>query len=441
MSGQQVIVVGAGIAGLAAAFELQRAGFDVTVLERSDDVGGRMQTVQRDGFRIDTGATILLSSFTAVLGLAAEAGLASQVQPTSDHVGVIRDGTIHRMHSSSKWDGVRTPLLSLKGKAGLAKALYKTKRLGTALDDWADLTTAARYDGQNAGEYALRHLNEEILEYVIAPALGAGLLSPPEDVSSVDFLFILHHYLGKTYLNSPLGMGFLPQGLASQLSVELGAQVTNVEPYGQDVRVSWARNGASEQTDTVAACVVAVPAPHARAMCQYLAAPASTVLERMRYVPSVGVHLGLHTMPSDPAIWVAVPRHEDPSLVGVMFDHNKSPGRAPDGKGLVSSYWIDDWSRSNFDYDDDRVLQNALPGLDRIVPGVESLIETVHVQRWDLGLAVNTPGSHRTMATSANMVDSTSRIQFAGDYFGVTSTNASTTSGTAAARRVASALT
>jgi monoamine oxidase len=50
--GRKVIVLGAGIAGLVAAWELQQAGFAVTVLEARNRVGGRAWTV-RDGDRID----------------------------------------------------------------------------------------------------------------------------------------------------------------------------------------------------------------------------------------------------------------------------------------------------------------------------------------------------------------------------------------------------
>ena len=46
-----VVVVGAGLAGLACARTLERAGLEVTVLERSGAVGGRVQTETVDGFR------------------------------------------------------------------------------------------------------------------------------------------------------------------------------------------------------------------------------------------------------------------------------------------------------------------------------------------------------------------------------------------------------
>ncbi|WP_305883317.1 NAD(P)/FAD-dependent oxidoreductase [Conexibacter sp. DBS9H8] len=61
-----VIVVGAGVAGLVCAADLVRAGVDVTVLEASDGIGGRVRTDQIDGFRLDRGFQILLSAYPQV---------------------------------------------------------------------------------------------------------------------------------------------------------------------------------------------------------------------------------------------------------------------------------------------------------------------------------------------------------------------------------------
>lgn len=51
------MVVGAGIAGLTAAYRLSRSGFDVTVLEAEPDVGGRLSTLAKDGYRFDLAAS------------------------------------------------------------------------------------------------------------------------------------------------------------------------------------------------------------------------------------------------------------------------------------------------------------------------------------------------------------------------------------------------
>ena len=55
MGDVSVIIVGAGVSGLAAARHLRRSGVDVVVLEGSDAVGGRIRTDLVDGFRLDRG--------------------------------------------------------------------------------------------------------------------------------------------------------------------------------------------------------------------------------------------------------------------------------------------------------------------------------------------------------------------------------------------------
>jgi hypothetical protein len=58
-----VVVVGAGLAGLAAAVRLQAAGLKPVVLEASDGVGGRVRTDKVDGFLLDRGFQIFLTGY------------------------------------------------------------------------------------------------------------------------------------------------------------------------------------------------------------------------------------------------------------------------------------------------------------------------------------------------------------------------------------------
>lgn len=75
---KHVVVVGAGLSGLAAALHCKGAGFQVTVLEREATPGGRNGTLERDGFRFDTGPTVftmlplLEEAFAAVASSVAE---------------------------------------------------------------------------------------------------------------------------------------------------------------------------------------------------------------------------------------------------------------------------------------------------------------------------------------------------------------------------------
>ena len=60
---KRVVVIGAGLGGLAAAIRLAHAGFPVTVLERNERVGGKMGTLTLEGFTFDTGPSLLTMPF------------------------------------------------------------------------------------------------------------------------------------------------------------------------------------------------------------------------------------------------------------------------------------------------------------------------------------------------------------------------------------------
>src|SRR5258705_5893056 len=98
-----VAVAGGGIAGLAAAFELQRLGVSVRVLEASDRVGGVIRTDRFDGWVVDGGPDSMLVQKPAAVGLCRELGLGdrliSTLTPRTAYV--LRDNTLHPISESS----------------------------------------------------------------------------------------------------------------------------------------------------------------------------------------------------------------------------------------------------------------------------------------------------------------------------------------------------
>ena len=63
LSSPEVVVVGAGIAGLTAAKILSQKGKEVLLIEKSDGVGGRVRTDYHQGFLLDRGFQVLLTSY------------------------------------------------------------------------------------------------------------------------------------------------------------------------------------------------------------------------------------------------------------------------------------------------------------------------------------------------------------------------------------------
>jgi protoporphyrinogen oxidase len=91
----EVVVIGAGLAGLAAARVLHEAGRDVHIVEASDDVGGRVRTDMVDGFRLDRGFQVLLTAYPEVSRQLNVPAL--RLQHFDQGAGVWIDGKEHRV--------------------------------------------------------------------------------------------------------------------------------------------------------------------------------------------------------------------------------------------------------------------------------------------------------------------------------------------------------
>jgi oxygen-dependent protoporphyrinogen oxidase len=308
-SQHKILVVGAGIAGLSAAFRLQQAGYDVSVLESTSHVGGRMWTDEVDGFRIDTGAAMLPDSYHQMRRLIRDAGLTQDVVPSGDVYGFLRGGRIHRFGKHVPLDLLTTKLLSARSKLRLLRLAADTRRLGDRID-FRDLTRAPEAD-ESCIAYTDRRLNEELFDYLIEPLSTNYYFAPPEELSMTHVYLAAGSALGTGYFNSPQGVAFLPRGLARQLDVRHHTRVLSVEEKEDSVTVTCAdRRG--EHRETVAACVIAVPGPSVAGIWPGLPAQMRTYLSRLRYSTCLHVSFGLSARPREPSMWIFVPRRPRP---------------------------------------------------------------------------------------------------------------------------------
>ena len=144
----RVVVIGAGVAGLATAGLLARDGHEVVVLEKNDRVGGRAGTIERDGFRFDSGPSWYLmpevfDHFFAMMGTS-----------TAEQLDLIRLDPGYRVfRAPDATDADRSPVTVPAGREQVTRLFEELEPGSTAeLDSYLD---SAQHAGAMAQKYFL----------------------------------------------------------------------------------------------------------------------------------------------------------------------------------------------------------------------------------------------------------------------------------------------
>ena len=179
-----VVIVGAGIAGLAAAYELSRQGVGCVVLERHARPGGVIFSEEVDGFTIDGGPDSLLVQKPAGIQLCQELGLGARLVPTKlpRLAYILRADTLHALPAASVL-GIPTrvkpflgwQLFSWPGKLRMGAELFVPRRPDAAGDE-------------SIGAFITRRFGREAATYIAEPLL-AGIHAGDVDRLSVRALF------------------------------------------------------------------------------------------------------------------------------------------------------------------------------------------------------------------------------------------------------------
>nr|WSS66246.1 FAD-dependent oxidoreductase [Streptomyces sp. NBC_01177] len=430
-----VAVIGSGIAGLTAAWRLQQQGVKVRVFEREPHPGGRMATIDHDGFRIELGATILLKSYTGMRKLIGELGISDQFTTASTLSGFLRDGTVHRFRADAKTDLMRTRLLSIRTKLALLRTLPTLAAQRTRLD-WDTMDRNTSLDQLSASQYAQRHLTPEAFDYLCEPLVGGGIvLASPDDVNAADMFFFATK-LPTPYFNSPHGVGLLTQTLAHQLPMQLNAHVTAVRPIDEGVTITWRSPEGAEHSASADAAVVATPAPQAQKLLPDLPDEDQQYLRSIPYSRTLVITLGLRRPPPETATALFLSRRAHPDLVSVALHHNKMPTRVDNGHGLITLHPRPEFTERWWNADDETITKQALAAASTLFPDITNTLLTCHISRCDPALVVRPPGGYAALrAFNTRRRTADPRIQLAGDYFGPSSTYIALRSGERAAAR------
>jgi monoamine oxidase len=311
-NGKSVVILGAGIAGLVSAYELQRAGYRVTVLEARDRIGGRVWTIRggdrivqtgrpdqradfSDGLYFNAGAARIPSTHRAILGYARRFGVAME--------------SFVNANRSAQWDFAgkvqpeRRMVNDMRGRLGelLAKAIDQhaldaevpkgeLEIIRQFLAPFAQLDAKGAYVPQGSSGYAVEGGAYERASVPLPPLSWSELLPKPAASSrgsmALPYLFDQIWDMQAAMLQPVGGMDRIAEAIFKQVKplVRLNVEVTAIRRVDGRVRID--HGPSSTEADH---CICTLPMPVLARIPSDFSAAKKAALSSVGYRPSVKV--------------------------------------------------------------------------------------------------------------------------------------------------------
>ncbi|NRF91449.1 protoporphyrinogen oxidase [Paenibacillus frigoriresistens] len=364
------MIVGGGITGLSAAFYLKKrlesagAPFRLSVVEKSPTFGGKIHTIERDGFVIEKGPDSFLARKRPIIDLAYDLGLEHELtgtNPAAKKTYIVRQGKLHRMPPglvlgipTQMTPFMKTGLISPLGKMRAALDLVLPKR---------DVST-----DESLGHFLERRLGKEVLQRIVEPLLAGiyagdtfklslkatfpqframeqnhrslilGMMASRKNVSE-ESAHLPSAVRNSIFVTFKKGLQTLVSGLEDALkTVDLrnGVGVVSVRKMGQQQAEVIFEDGHSEIVDGV---ILTTPTYQA---AQLLADfPAANKLKKIDYISVANVIMAFDRkdIPFElDASGFLVPKTEGRTITACTLTSAKWLHTAPDGKVLLRCY-------------------------------------------------------------------------------------------------------
>lgn len=363
----RAVVIGGGVAGLAASYELLRAGHRVSLHEAGDQFGGQVRTFEIGGGRLESFYHHLFRSDEDIVELIEDLGLGDALEWIPSSVGLAAGSRIYPF--SGPVDLLRFTRVSLWTRLRLGLAALWLRRQS----DWR------RYEGQRARDWIVRAVGQEGYDAVWGPLLRAKFGIHADEISMVWFW-------GKIYLRfasrggGPLAterLGYLrgsfgrlvdalvddARSRGATLAVDSPVERIAVES-GRVIGVE--RRGELERADLV---LVTTPSGVFRRLLPELAETApdyDALLDRVRYQWATVLVLALDR-PLSGIYWLTVTDEDCPFVAAVEHTNFRSPDEYG-GQHVVYLSNYADPGDPIIDWDVERVLDEYEPYLRRINP-------------------------------------------------------------------------
>jgi protoporphyrinogen/coproporphyrinogen III oxidase len=350
-----VAIIGGGICGLACDYRLHQLGIPAILLEASEQVGGLIGTVEKDGFLFESGPQSFQGTET-ILNLIKELGIEQELQTAGPKAPryVLRHGRLEKVPMSPQAI-LGSSLISVSSRFKvISEPLRRTKPPS---------------DDESVADFVRRKFGHEILEYLVSPFVSGVYAGDPELLSLKAAFPTLEEWerqygsvirgamksrpeKGARKGPPPLcsfrgGMGQLTRAIADKLSgqIQLGSRVISAKQAslasdGAQYEIRVARGG-QEEIISARAVVVATPAYVASHLLTEVSASLAKSLSSIAYAPVAVVAAGYHrhqTAHPMNGFGFLVPRAEKLRTLGTIWNSSLFPGRAPAGMMAITSF-------------------------------------------------------------------------------------------------------
>jgi oxygen-dependent protoporphyrinogen oxidase len=405
--------VGGGISGLAAAYELDKAGIEYTLIERDNRLGGVILTNRVDGCTLEAGPDSFISQKPAALQLIRELGLEDQVIGSNDHLRVtyirkrgqlipMPDGLM-MMIPTKAWPMAKSPLLSWGTKIRMG-AEFLRKPPAEALPD------------RSVADFIGDHFGQETVDYLAEPLLAGVFGGDPRELSARSTLprFVdmetRHGSLTKAALSAKgppgggggslfrtmrNGLGSLVEALQPRQKVLYGSTAGAIERTPQGFRLR--RDG-----DWIPASHVILTGPSyvAGDLLQAVAPRLGDLLSSTGYSSSATVTVGYRKSELARPLTgfgILVPGVERKRMRACTFVANKFSHRVAEGFEVIRCFLGGTADEGVLEEDDERILAIVREELGELL-GIQAAPAFHRVQRWRKSMAQYTVGHQKRVA-------------------------------------------
>lgn len=357
-SSPSVVVIGGGISGLATAWWLHKAGFQVKVFEREHEVGGTMRTIREDGWLVETGPNSALETTPLFKTLFDDLHLVNEVVYANDageNRYILRGGKLHALPMTPP-AFLTSKLWTLPGKLRLLKEPF----IGRSKEE------------ETIAQFVERRLGSEFLDYAINPFVAGVYAGNPEQLSvraAFPKLYALEEKYGGLIKGQirgsrerkkraekakdrarmfafKSGMQMFPEAFGEALGARVQTRVT-VQRLKQVKKlpfpvyeITGKRNGEPFKMQ-VNAVVGAIPSHSLRGLISPLDKNLAESLDSIYYPPVVEVFLGYRASDirrSLDGFGFLVPAVEHRKILGTIWSSSLFPNRAPSESVALTTF-------------------------------------------------------------------------------------------------------